>query len=407
MIPDGWTRESLINVAEIRTGVAKGKKNLKDPVSVPYLRVANVQDGRIDLTEIKSIEIERDKLCQYALSDGDVLMTEGGDFDKLGRGDVWRGQISPCINQNHVFAVRVDQNRILPYFLSSLSGSHYGKSYFLGCAKKSTNLASINSTQIKEFPVLIPPVAEQAKIEEILSTWDTAIETTEKLIENSKAQKKALMQQLLTGKKRLPGFSDEWQQPKFDEILDIDIGGTPSRSNKEYWDPKKSTENRWLSIADIKSSEIRDSKEYISDQGVKNSNVTLIPTGTIIMSFKLTIGRKAILRKPCFTNEAICALLIKDQETVDPSFLFHALDAVDFEREIDQAVKGKTLNKRKLQRLKLRLPPLAEQRRISAVLSLADQETTNFVQQLEYFKDEKRSLMQQLLTGKRRVKVAG
>ncbi|TMO64866.1 hypothetical protein [Pseudoalteromonas aurantia] len=91
MVPSGWERKALVNVAEVRTGVAKGKKGLKDPIEVPYLRVANVQDGHIDLTEIKTIAIERHQLERYSLEPGDVLMTEGGDFDKLGRGDVWRG----------------------------------------------------------------------------------------------------------------------------------------------------------------------------------------------------------------------------------------------------------------------------------------------------------------------------
>lgn len=200
MVPNGWKRKPLVQVAEVRTGVAKGKQGLKDPIEVPYLRVANVQDGHIDLSEVKKISIERHQLERYLLRKGDVLMTEGGDFDKLGRGDVWQSQIDPCLNQNHVFAVRVNEAILEPYFLAALSGSHYGKSYFLSCAKRSTNLASINSTQLKEFPVLIPPLSEQRKIAKILSTWDKAISTTERLIDNSKQQKKALMQQLLTGK---------------------------------------------------------------------------------------------------------------------------------------------------------------------------------------------------------------
>lgn len=180
MVPNGWERKPLEKVAEIKTGVAKGKKGLKDPIEVPYLRVANVQDGYIDLSEVKTIQIERHQLERYSLQVGDVLMTEGGDFDKLGRGDVWQGQITPCLNQNHVFAVRPNQKVLLPYFLGALSGSNYGKTYFLSCAKRSTNLASINSTQLKEFPVLTPPLPEQRKIAKILSTWDKAIATTDR-----------------------------------------------------------------------------------------------------------------------------------------------------------------------------------------------------------------------------------
>lgn len=198
MVPEGWERLPLARIAQVRTGIAKGKRNLKDPVGLPYLRVANVQDGKLNLTEIKTIEVERDAIPRYSLKDGDVLMTEGGDFDKLGRGDVWRSQISKCLHQNHVFAVRIDSRVMLLYYLSALAGSEYGKDYFKRCAKRSTNLASINSTQLKEFPVLIPPLIEQQKIVDILSTWDEAISATERLIENSKLHKRALMHQLLS-----------------------------------------------------------------------------------------------------------------------------------------------------------------------------------------------------------------
>lgn len=108
-LPEGWRKSSLSSVAEVRTGIAKGKQNLKDPIELPYLRVANVQDGYIDLSEVKLIQIERNQIERFSLQTGDVLMTEGGDFDKLGRGDVWNGQINPCLHQNHVFAVRTNQ----------------------------------------------------------------------------------------------------------------------------------------------------------------------------------------------------------------------------------------------------------------------------------------------------------
>ncbi|WP_239505643.1 restriction endonuclease subunit S, partial [Providencia stuartii] len=229
MVPNGWNRIALEKIAEVRSGVAKGKKGLKAPIEVPYLRVANVQDGHVDLTEVKTIEIEQDKLERYSLKYGDVLMNEGGDYDKLGRGDVWLGQIEPCLHQNHVFAVRPNQDIVDSFFLAALAASNYGKTYFLSCAKRSTNLASINSTQIKEFPVLVPPLPEQKKIAKILSTWDKAISTTEKLIATSQQQKKALMQQLLTGKKRLLDkngvrFGGEWKHQRLASLCTIKTG---------------------------------------------------------------------------------------------------------------------------------------------------------------------------------------
>lgn len=198
-----WPTEPLREVAEVRTGVAKGKKGLKRPVELPYLRVANVQDGYIDLGEIKTIEVEATQIERYALQVGDVLMTEGGDFDKLGRGDVWGGQISPCLHQNHVFAVRPDPNKLNSYYLAALAASDHGRQYFLSCAKRTTNLASINSSQLKAFPVLICSLDEQARIAEIVDAANAKIEALEAKQRHYQTLKRGLMQKLLTGEWRV------------------------------------------------------------------------------------------------------------------------------------------------------------------------------------------------------------
>ena len=149
--PHGWRHVKLQKIATVQTGLAvNGEAEHRDPVRMPYLRVANVQDGHIDLSEIKSITVGRHRMNRYLLEAGDVLMTEGGDFDKLGRGAVWNGQIAPCLHQNHVFAVRPDPSLILSPFLAAYCESEPGKRYFLSCSKQTTNLASINSTQLKD-----------------------------------------------------------------------------------------------------------------------------------------------------------------------------------------------------------------------------------------------------------------
>ena len=198
-IPTGWLVKHLSEVARVQTGIAVGKVDLVDPVRLPYLRVANVQDGYFDLREIKTIEVQEHEVARYSLQKGDVLFTEGGDFDKLGRGAVWNCEIPNCVHQNHVFAVRVDPAKVLPSYLAMYASSFHGRTYFLSCSKQTTNLASINSTQLKEMPLPLPPLSEQQKIAAILSAWDRAIELTEKLIAAQQKRKAALMQTLLTG----------------------------------------------------------------------------------------------------------------------------------------------------------------------------------------------------------------
>ena len=159
--PPGLMLESLGNVAKIQTGLAKGRKADASTTSMPYLRVANVKDGHLNLDEIKEIIVERDKISRYLLKAGDVLMTEGGDLDKLGRGTVWQKEIKDCLHQNHIFAVRPNTNVLDPWYLAAIARSPYGRSFFLRSAKRSSNLASVNKTQVLGFQVPIMTLQRQ------------------------------------------------------------------------------------------------------------------------------------------------------------------------------------------------------------------------------------------------------
>lgn len=202
-IPAGWEVQYLEEVATIQTGAAKNSKAVGDFIEMPYLRVANVQDGFLDLTEIKKINIEKHRVERFLLRNDDVLVNEGGDFDKLGRGSIWRNQVDPCVHQNHVFVVRTNQNLLLPMFFNHLSGSQHGKKYYMGCAKQTTNLASINSSQLKKFPVLLPPIESQVLICKSINTIDGKIDKVAAKLTTTQQLKKALMQDLLTGKVRV------------------------------------------------------------------------------------------------------------------------------------------------------------------------------------------------------------
>lgn len=181
--PKKWPVLKLANVAEVVSGVTKGRKLSSDKlVTIPYMRVANVQDGHLVLDEIKEIEVLPADVEKYRLKFGDLLMTEGGDPDKLGRGAIWKNEIPECIHQNHIFRVRLSQNYLLSEYTCCLVGSAYGKKYFLRAAKQTTGIATINSTQLKAFPVYTPPLDLQTQFAAI-------VEKTE--------QQKALMQQSL------------------------------------------------------------------------------------------------------------------------------------------------------------------------------------------------------------------
>jgi type I restriction enzyme S subunit len=164
-MPKDWAWASLEMIAEIGSGVTVSQNRVpRDAVEVPYLRVANVLRGELDLREIKSIRIERSRMQQYVLRKGDILFNEGGDRDKLGRGWVWEGQIKNCVHQNHVFRVRLlDLGLLHPRFVSHW-GNSFGQHFFLMHATQTTNLASINRGVLSSLPVPIPPISEQLEI---------------------------------------------------------------------------------------------------------------------------------------------------------------------------------------------------------------------------------------------------
>jgi len=180
-VPAHWEVKALKFVATVQTGIAKGKDNTgKETIVVPYLRVANVQDGYLALDDMAEIEIPSSDLPRYLLRSGDVLMNEGGDFDKLGRGHVWRAEIEPCIHQNHVFAVR--PHSVAPEWLNTVTSSSYAQFYFMSRSKQSTNLASISSTSIMELPVVLPP---QSELEQLLTFLERSTAQLKSLIEEA------------------------------------------------------------------------------------------------------------------------------------------------------------------------------------------------------------------------------
>lgn len=158
----GWLEAKLESMADVVSGITKGRKTKsEDLTEVPYMAVSNVKDGYIDWTTVKTIGATQQEIEQYRLLADDVLMTEGGDPDKVGRGAIIKEPLENCIHQNHIFRVRLDESVVLPEFFAEYLQHQRSKRYFLGCAKQTTGIASINMTQLRALPVLIPPLSKQ------------------------------------------------------------------------------------------------------------------------------------------------------------------------------------------------------------------------------------------------------
>jgi type I restriction enzyme S subunit len=206
-IPRGWKLVCLKRIAEIQGGLTLGKQYEGPLIERPYLRVGNVQDGHLDLADVSVIELPASVAAGVELRPNDVLMTEGGDLDKLGRGYLWRGEIAGCLHQNHIFAVRCFLHKLMPTFLAYVTAARYGRDYFEATGKKTTNLANTNTTKVGEFPIPLPPLTEQEAIcdhlEEKLGELKRIVTGIETQIDTLTAYRKLLIHECVTGQRRI------------------------------------------------------------------------------------------------------------------------------------------------------------------------------------------------------------
>lgn len=193
--PEHWAIAPFDKVAVVIGGVTKGRDlRGRDVVTCPYLAVANVQRGFFKLTDLKSIQIGKEELNKYLVKEGDLLITEGGDWDKVGRTAIWQGGVDNCLHQNHVFKARVPSSSLLNEWVELVFNSGIGRDYFAGASKQTTNLASINMTQLRSFPMPIPPFDEQlAVLAKLDALTEQAVNWREKL------ERKQRLASLLSG----------------------------------------------------------------------------------------------------------------------------------------------------------------------------------------------------------------
>lgn len=418
MIPAGWKKLALEDLAALQTGISvSANRPIDDPIRVPYLRVANVQDGHLDLTEIKTIELAKGKIERYLLRKGDVLLTEGGDYDKLGRGCVWNGDIPQCVHQNHVFAIRTDDSRLDARFFSAQATSEYGKHYFRSCSKQTTNLASINSTQLRQFPVLLPKRDEQNSIVEILTTWDRGIEQLDRLIAAKEKRKRALMQQLLTGKLRFLEF-----------VRSNNLHETPLGSMAEDWPIKqlgavfkrvRRKNQNGLDLVLTASGEygLVDQKTFFNRNvaGASLEGYCLLRRGEFAYNRSAMSGYSygAVKRLEAHDEGAVSTLyhcFALDADDSDSDFYVHFFEIGLLNRQLRQIcqVGGRShgllnVTAGDFEKMLIPVPCKKEQNTIAKVLDACDEELNRLRSQLEALKVQKKELMRKLLTGEVRV----
>ena len=388
VLPSEWEVSSVGEEFTLQLGkMLDSAKNTGDPK--PYIGNRAVQWGRVDLEEVSSVRMKRSELKRYRVDKGDLLVCEGGE---IGRSAIWNAPIPECYYQKALHRLRPKRG-YSPFLMMSFLNL-WASSGMLANFVTQTSIAHLPKDKLELVPLPVPTPDEQRAIATALSDADALIESLDRLIAKKRAIKKAAMQQLLTGQTRLPGFTGEWETKRLGDISTIAMGRTPSRNNTAFW----GRGHVWLSIADLHGKVVKESKEQITDLAA--AGMTPIPEGTLLMSFKLSIGRLCFAGCDLFTNEAICSFT---DLQADEEFIYYALSRTDFSLYGKQAVKGYTLNSESLKLVEVFLPPEDEQTAIATVLSDMDTEIEALDRRRDKARQTKQGMMQQLLTGRVRL----
>src|SRR5690554_6158187 len=402
MVPEGWKSSTLGNIAQITSGGTPSKSEPRywTNGSIPWIRTTEIQNCHLSLLDVQVFITEEGLKNSSAklLPKGTILLAMIGQGKT--RGQVALLHFKATTNQNSA-AIILKSGYDAEFYYNFLR-SRYKQ---IRSASNSAGQSNLSGALVKLIKVPVPPFPEQKKIAQILSTWDQAITATERLLENSQQRKKGLMQQLLTGKKRLPGFEGEWVSSRLDELFTFKKGKGLSKSALVENGNHKCVlyGELYTKYGEV----IRDVVSRCDDQdglASKRGDI-LLPSSTTTNGIDLANATAVIEDGILLGGDIIVLRPIKQQ---DPIFFSHLITHIK-KHEIAARAQGITiihLYGSDLKDLVVKIPAKeAEQKVISEIMTTADKEIVGLSQRLASLKQEKKALMQQLLTGKRRVQV--
>lgn len=411
--PSDWDAPFLKDVSSLITNgfVGTATPHYTGPDGIKYLYGTNVRENSIDLKNIRFITRNfHHQESKTELREGDLLTVQSGH---IGTTAVVPKELDGA-NCHALIVMRLLKNKVNPYFLSYYMNSHIGRARMRGLEVGST-IYHINTKDLKKFRVILPPLTEQQKIAQIISAWDKAIEKLEALIAAKQKRKKALMQQLLTGKQRFPEFEGEWKEYKLADVVDKNkkwsFTGGPFGSNLKAQDYAENGV-RIIQLQNIGDGRFLDNyKIYTSDKKADALLSCNIYPGEIIIS---KMGDP--VARACFIPDSSKRFLMAsdgirlsvNEDEFNKKFILDSINFKIFRKKAIEASNGSTRQRiglDNLRNLTLLAPELTEQTAIANLFQAADNEIATHQKQLAALKQQKTGLMQQLLTGKKRVNV--
>ncbi|CAD5815183.1 MULTISPECIES: restriction endonuclease subunit S [Escherichia] len=408
MVPKGWEKNSLDSLFEFKNGLNTEKEQYGN--GYKFVNVMDVFRNDI-LTESKIIgrvQVTDKQLEGYQLKYGDVLFNRTSEtFDEIAIAAIYLDNAIATFG-GFVIRARPKGNQIDPAYSVFLFQSKSYRSQVVKLGQGAIR-ANIGQKDLARVCILVPPLAEQKKIAQILSTWDKAISVTEKLLANSQRQKKALMQQLITGNKRLLDengvrFSREWKQVELGDVFEKVSNGLTYDANS--LDGLPVTRIETISTGRVNFEKVGWAPDCDNTRRFK------LNLGDILYSHINSlehIGRVAYFNDDKPLYHGMNLLLLRTKMQNNSLFLFHLLNSQVGKKYAKtyakSAVNQASISTTDIKTFKVFIPERLEQQKIASVLSAADAEISILEKKLACLKDEKKALMQQLLTGKRRVKV--
>jgi len=331
------------------------------------------------------------------LIDGDLIMVDTSeDYEGVGVA------VSVCglgekkvVGGLHTFVLRdnkkkTDQNFRQYIFCNSLIRNKLQK------IANGVSVYGISKTNLSKIILNLPPLPEQKQISKVLETWDRGIEKLGRKIEIKKRVKKGLMRELLTGKTRLPGFDGKWKTINLGNVGQVVSGGTPDTDNKEYWDG----DVLWITpteITKLKGKYITATKRTITQSGLKNSSATLIPAYSLIICSRATVGDCAINTKEITTNQGFKNII---PDSINIEYLYYLITTKkSFLKRISSGSTFLEFSKKDLEKIKICIPLIREQTAIADILVASDKEIAGLERKLGIFKNQKKYLLNNLITG--------
>lgn len=340
-------------------------------------------------TDVPSIMSNKEHI---ELENKDIILADASeDYNDLGKALVLLNKNNrKVIGGSHTFALRPKKEMDSLYFLYySQSDTYKNYMHRIGTG---ISVFGISKTNLGKMEILLSSLKEQEKIGKFFYSIDKKLELQEKKIANLKEYKKGMMQRIFSQEIR---FKDEdgkdypgWEEKKLGEVAEISYGYTPSTKQPENFNG----EYTWYGVTDLKSKYIKKSKRTISEKAYREDK--LIDKGTLLMSFKLTIGILSITEVNCFTNEAIANF--KWKENMSTNFMYYRLENTNMVKYGNQAAQGITLNSNSLNSIIVYLPIKQEQIKIANFLSSLDKKIELEEEKLENYKDYKKGLMQRM-----------